>query len=58
MTVTDDDDCEDSRHLVRHHLKLSATVHWEGRYDLHTGEVDIREFRYNGEAYQLLGPSK
>ena len=52
MTVTDDDDCEDSV-IWCATFELSATVHWEGRYDLHTGEVDIREFRYNGEAYQF-----
>ena len=52
VTVTDDDDCEDSV-IWCATFELSATVHWEGRYDLHTGEVDIREFRYNGEAYQF-----
>ena len=34
---------------------FGATVHWAGRYDLYTGEVDNTEFSYNGADYRLLG---
>ena len=36
-------------------VEFGATVHWEGRYDLYTDEVDNREFSHNGADYQLFG---
>ena len=33
---------------------FGAEVHWEGRYDLHTGEADEMEFSYNDGACRLL----
>ena len=52
VTITDDDDCGDAD-IWCATVEYDAWVHWEGRYDLHTGEVDIREFLYNGEDYQF-----
>ena len=52
MTITDDD-CGDVD-IWCATMKFNATVHWEGRYDLYTAEVDNREFSHNGADYQLL----
>ena len=52
VTVTDDD-CGDVD-IWCATMKFNATVHWEGRYDLYTAEVDNREFSHNGADYQLL----
>ena len=51
-TVSITDDCEDGV-IWCTTATFDAKVEWEGRYDLHTGEVDNREFSYNGEDYQL-----
>ena len=34
-------------------MAFSATVHWEGRYDLQATDVDNREFSHNGADYLL-----
>ena len=52
-TVSIDDDCGDVD-IWCATVEFGATVHWEGRYDLHTGEVDNRDFSHNGADYQLL----
>ena len=52
VTITDDD-CGDVD-IWCATMKFNATVHWEGRYDLYTAEVDNREFSHNGADYQLL----
>ena len=52
VTVTDND-CGDVD-IWCATMKFNATVHWEGRYDLYTAEVDNREFSHNGADYQLL----
>ena len=51
-TVSITDDCADGD-IWCATATFDAKVDWEGRYDLHTGEVDNREFSYNGEDYQL-----
>ena len=51
-TVTITGDCADGD-IWCATATFDAQVDWEGRYDLHTGEVDNREFSYNGEDYQL-----
>ena len=51
-TVSITDDCEDGV-IWCTTATFDTKVEWEGRYDLHTGEVDNREFSYNGEDYQL-----
>ena len=55
VTVTDDDSTADCRDvdIWCATMKFNATVHWEGRYDLYTAEVDNREFSHNGADYQL-----
>ena len=54
VTITTDDDCRDVD-IWCATMKFNATVHWEGRYDLYTAEVDNREFSHDGADYQLLG---
>ena len=51
-TVTITGDCADGD-IWCTTATFDAKVEWEGRYDLYTGEVDNREFSYNGEDYQL-----
>ena len=51
-TVSITDDCQDGV-IWCTTATFDTKVEWEGRYDLHTGEVDNREFSYNGEDYQL-----
>ena len=51
-TVTITGDCADGD-IWCATATFDAQVEWEGRYDLDTGEVDNREFSYNGEDYQL-----
>ena len=51
-TVRIGDDCEDVD-IWCTTTTFGATVHWEGRYDLHTGEAVDMEFSYNGEDYRL-----
>ena len=51
-TVSITDDCEDGV-IWCTTATFDTKVEWEGRYDLYTGEVDNREFSYNGEDYQL-----
>ena len=52
VTITDNDDCGDID-IWCGTVEFGATVHWEGRYDLFTSEVDNREFSYNGADYRL-----
>ena len=51
VTITDDD-CEDDV-IWCATATFDAEVEWVGRYNLHAGEVDRREFSYNGEDYLL-----
>ena len=51
VTITDDD-CEDGE-IWCATATFDAEVEWVGRYNLHAGEVDRREFSYNGEDYRL-----
>ena len=51
-TVSIGDDCGDVDILCTT-ATFGAEVHWEGRYDLHTGDVDNTEFSHNGQDYQL-----
>ena len=51
VTITDDD-CEDDV-IWCATATFEAEVEWVGRYNLHAGEVDRREFSYNGEDYLL-----
>ena len=53
-TVSITDDCRDVD-IWCATVEFGATVHWEGRYDLYTAEVDNREFSHNGADYQLFG---
>ena len=52
VTITDDEGCQDGD-IWCATATFDAEVQWEGRYDLHAGEVDRREFSYNGEDYRL-----
>ena len=52
LVIITDDDCEDGV-IWCATATLDAEVHWEGRYNLHAGEVDDMEFSYNGEDYRL-----
>ena len=52
-TISISDDCADVD-IWCATMAFGATVHWEGRYDLHATDVDNREFRHNGADYQLL----
>ena len=54
IVITDNDDCVDID-IWCATVEFGATVHWEGRYDLYTGEADEMEFSYNGADYRLLG---
>ena len=54
IVITDNDDCVDID-IWCATVEFGATVHWVGRYDLYTGEVDNSEFSYNGADYRLLG---
>ena len=51
VTITDDD-CEDDV-IWCATATFDAEVEWVARYNLHAGEVDRREFSYNGEDYLL-----
>ena len=51
VTITDDD-CEGVV-IWCATATFDAEVAWVGRYNLHAGEVDRREFSYNGEDYRL-----
>ena len=51
VTITDDD-CEDGE-IWCATATFDAEVEWVGRYNLHAGEVDRREFSYNGEDYRF-----
>ena len=51
-TVSIGDDCGDVDILCTT-ATFGAEVHWEGRYDLHTGDVDNTEFSHNGQDYRL-----
>ena len=52
VIITDDEGCQDGE-IWCATATFDAEVQWEGRYDLHAGEVDRREFSYNGEDYRL-----
>ena len=52
-TISISDDCADVD-IWCATMAFGATVHWEGRYDLHATDVDNREFSHNGADYQLL----
>ena len=52
VIITDDEGCQDGD-IWCATATFDAEVQWEGRYDLHAGEVDRREFSYNGEDYRL-----
>ena len=51
-TISISDDCADVD-IWCATMAFGATVHWEGRYDLHATDVDNREFSHNGADYQL-----
>ena len=51
VTITDEG-CQDGD-IWCATATFDAEVQWEGRYDLHAGEVDRREFSYNGEDYRF-----
>ncbi len=52
VIITDDEGCQDGD-IWCATATFDAEVEWVGRYNLHAGEVDRREFSYNGEDYRF-----